>query len=109
MTDVTIPQDVAKMIASFIRSTVGPESSWLNEADLLDPPPAPTLRKQIAHMLGDGLSRERATDYATADAVLAVVADWLEAQPLAPSRAHDGCLARKQRDHDVRLLREETP
>lgn len=109
MTDVTIPQDVAKDYAADLRK-FGPNFTKIHAlADLLDPPPAPTLRELVAARIWPGWGGLWGTyQLDVADAVLAVVADWLAAQPLAPSRAHDGCLARKQRDEDVRLIRGES-
>lgn len=101
MVDVTIPADVAKQIAEFLRSTDGhPDDNAAAEcwADLLDPQP-PTLREQVYDVL---ISEPRGA-LERADAVLAVVADWLAAQPLGQPygvRQHQD-----QRDHDVRLLR----
>lgn len=101
MVDVTIPADVAKQIAEFLRSTDGhPDDNAAAEcwADLLDPQP-PTLREQVYDVL---ISEPRGA-LERADAVLAVVADWLAAQPAYTSTISDG--AALMRDHDVRLLR----
>ena len=99
MPDVTIPADVAKQVAEFLRSTDGhPDDNAAAErwADLLDPPPA-SLREQVADCLV-GLPEVRAHQ---AGLVLAVVADWLAAQPLTHSLAY----APTQRDADVALIR----
>lgn len=76
-------------------------------APAADPQP-PTLREQVRvafYETGYG------SEEAQTDAVLAVVADWLAAQPLAQSCGlpnGEGCFVREQRDHDVRLLRGES-
>lgn len=114
MSDVTIPASTAKEIAWWLRggdTVTDPLPQELAWADLLDPQP-PTLREQLAR-IGRGLAFAGATSMSAemaevvagryADAVLAVVADWLAAQPLPgdnPDRVE-----RRQRDHDVRLLR----
>lgn len=77
-------------------------------ADLLDPQPT-SLREQVAgviHAHFGFTSESLSTYYPSADAVLAVAADWLAAQPL-DSRVTDKSWswARVQRDHYVRLLR----
>lgn len=102
---VIIPADVAKDIAAHFRKVnAGPNSRNEKWADLLDPQP-PSLREQVAEVVrahfgftSDSLSNY----YPSADAVLAVVADWLAAQPMW--EGHIG-VAPHQRDHDVRLLR----
>lgn len=119
MTDVTIPADKAKTIAQYHRDrsnasqhVVSTEAAqWHREtADLLDPQP-PTLREQVRAVIWPkdhtvdpgcvclGCGRHAAITYA----VLAVVADWLAAQPVQQFN-----LADPQRDHDVRLLRGES-
>lgn len=105
--DVTIPADVAKSLALFLRepSTVISTKDGLAWADLLDPKP-PTLREQVVAVQREAWYSDTSTPEATADAVLAVVADWLAAQPLrGSSNSH---LDQPQRDHDVRLLRGES-
>lgn len=115
MTDVTIPADVAKRIAHDYRAlirdreergmVVAQRREW---ADLLDPEP-PTLREQVAkawcaEVYGEfSVSAKSLLDahLEAADAVLAVVADWLAAQPMP----YPDVVTRDQRDHDVRLLR----
>ena len=109
---VQLPADAAKQYAAALRSE---NTSGLGLtphdrdalADLLDPRP-PSLREQVTNVIG----RPEAfgTDVAHADAVLAVVADWLAAQPI-----HDGTAVGLwglepraiQRDRDVRLIRGE--
>lgn len=82
----------------------------LRETDEVGAQP-PSLREQVAQALkdrsGDGIGMRPGTmHYERADAVLAVAADWLAAQPL-DSRVTDKSWswARVQRDHYVRLLR----
>jgi len=100
MTDVTIPQDVAKDYAADLRK-FGPNFTKVHAlADLLDPP-SPTLRETVAAVF-IGVT-DQTTELNLADAVLAVVADWLAAQPLQ-HRAN----GINQRDHDVRPLRGES-
>ena len=78
-------------------------------------PPAPTLREQVYRTITEAWRprlRDRSTALppdAAADAVLAVVADWLAAQPL-----HAGALpsldrCEYQRDRDVALIRDGGP
>lgn len=109
---VEIPADVAKRYAYQIRSRWDCDDTIAPLADLLDP--QPTLREQVAAHIcqavvdASGLTHDAPewdADYA--DAVLAVVADWLAAQPLLPSGIYNS-LADVQRDHDVRLLRGES-
>ena len=69
-----------------------------------DPKP-PTLREQVHRVITEAWRGTLVTPSETADAVLAVVADWLAAQPLATRELSD--FRREQRDHDVRLLRGE--
>lgn len=106
---VIIPADVAKEIATHFRKVnAGPNSRNEKWADLLDPQP-PSLREQVAkawcaEVYGEfsGSAQNPAPDHLdAADAVLAVVADWLAAQP-TPYPNVVNC---RQRDHDVRLLR----
>lgn len=112
---VEIPDDVATLIASYLRRTAEPGRSMHTPdvdawADLIDPKP-PTLREQVAKAWcadyygeDSGSAKNPAPDQLdAADAVLAVVADWLAAQPLAGSLDSYGI--DEQRDHDVRLLR----
>lgn len=106
---VIIPADVAKEIATHFRKVnAGPNSRNEKWADLLDPQP-PSLREQVGTALARGEGRTVAMhdDLRRADAVLAVVADWLAAQPLALGTSHDPaeCVRGHERDHDVRLLR----
>lgn len=103
---VEIPDDVAKRLAAHLRHedgyvSVADANRW---ADLLDPKP-PTLREQVAQFLdslptdfGDGVD----SSDAYAGDLLAVVADWLAAQPLWQSA--DTGVPQRQRDHDVHLL-----
>lgn len=122
MTDtVSIPADKAKTIAQYHRdrSKASPHvvsteaAEWHRQtADLLDPQP-PTLREQVAKEVGDivrlavPLVSHDAPEWDAeqADAVLAVVADWLAAQPLNGSCDGIQLTCGRQRDHDVRLLR----
>ena len=110
---VIIPADVAKEIATHFRKVnAGPNSRNEKWADLLDPQP-PSLREQVGTALARGEGRTVAMhdDLRRADAVLAVVADWLAAQPLvggAVGVSDAAGLTDAQRDHDVRLLRGET-
>lgn len=110
MVDVTIPADVAKQIAEFLRSTDGhPDDNAAAEcwADLLDPQPQ-TLRKKVAEAIWTTLYTTASMPPSAwsggnraADAVLTVVADWLAAQPVP----YPNVVNSRQRDHDVRLLR----
>ena len=105
MTMVEIPDDVAKQIATVLRAEHYAGSARGEWADLLDPQP-PTLREQVARAIcADGWDSCHIKDFheQDADAVLAVVADWLAAQPVQQFN-----LADPQRDHDVRLLRGES-
>ena len=111
---VEIPDDVAKAIADDLRRITAPSNdaarlsrkAW---AALLDPKP-PTLREQVAkawvlgllEVEGGAISAEQVL---AADAVLAVVADWLAAQPLPPVGGNYRPAYVDQRGHDVRLLR----
>ncbi len=69
----------------------------------------PSLREQVAKAwcaayYGEFSGSAKAPDdmqMQSADAVLAVVADWLAAQPMP----YPDVVTRGQRDHDVRLLR----
>lgn len=114
---VEIPDDVAKAIADDLRRITAPSNdaarlsrkAW---AALLDPKP-PTLREQVAkawcaEIYGEysGSAKNPSPDHLdAADAVLAVVADWLAAQPLPPVGGNYRPAYVDQRDHDVRLLR----
>lgn len=77
-----------------------------------DPKP-PTLREQVAkawcaEIYGEysGSAKNPSPDHLdAADAVLAVVADWLAAQPLPPVGGNYRPAYVDQRGHDVRLLR----
>lgn len=103
---VEIPDDVAKDYAADLRK-FGPRFTKVHAlADLLDPQP-PTLREQVTAVLDrePQWTDEPYTSQELADAVLAVVADWLVAQPLDDPLAPK---AHAQRDHDVRLLRGES-
>jgi hypothetical protein len=75
-------------------------------ADLLAPS-APTLREQVALALSEYIPGR--TWDAHADAVLAVVADWLAAQPVVPNCGSaidgDGCFVQDQRAADVAFIR----
>ena len=74
-------------------------------------PPAPTLREQVLGVIRAAWYSDDSTPEGTADAVLAVVADWLAAQPLmSPEETMRLGLSRPltrddQRNHDVRLIR----
>lgn len=106
---VIIPADVAKEIATHFRKVnAGPNSRNEKWADLLDPQPEPpSLRERVRDTLwatfysADTLSAPWPGGDRAADAVLAVVADWLAAQPLA----HRSNPVEGQRNLDVRLLR----
>ena len=81
MTDITIPQDVAKYHANRLREpamSMPPSVEDRELADLLDPP-APTLRERVAEALGTVPSGEDWTYEAVA--ALAVIADAVEALP----------------------------
>lgn len=106
---VEIPDDVATLIASYLRRTAEPGRSMHTPdvdawADLLDPKPS-TLREQVVHEFRkfDIHWDDDAADV-IADAVLTVVADWLAAQPMP----YPDVVTRGQRDYDVRLLRGES-
>lgn len=106
---VEIPDDVAKQIATVLRAEHYAGSARGEWADLLDPQP-PTLREQVARAIcADGWDSCHIKDFheQDADAVLAVVADWLAAQPLVTQHGSDVAVL-DQRDHDVRLLRGES-
>ncbi len=79
MSDVTIPADVAKRMAEYLRRGPGqnsPAGPFLGWADLLDPKP-PTLRDEVAAALADcGIT---ATYEHRAPLVLAVVKARIEA------------------------------
>lgn len=110
---VEIPDARAKDIAAWLRAASDlsvprqntPMPEW---ADLLDPEP-PSLREQVAKAwcaayYGEFSGSAKAPDdmqMQSADAVVAVVADWLAAQPMP----YPDVVTRGQRDHDVRLLR----
>lgn len=111
---VEIPDGVAKREAERLRWLAGQEEQRCGGkgtgesprlyaiADLLDPS-APTLREQVALALSEYIPGR--TWDAHADAVLAVVADWLAAQPLHDENdAREWC--RNQRAHDVALIRD---
>jgi len=117
--DVTLPADVAKTLAVYHRdrsklslNVVSRDAAqWHREvADLLDPQP-PTLREQVLGVIRAAWYSDDSTPEGTADAVLAVVADWLAAQPLmSPEETMRLGLSRPltrddQRNHDVRLIR----
>ena len=78
-----------------------------------DAPKPPQLREQVAkawcaEFYGETSRSAQQPDpdqLEAADAVLAVVADWLAAQPLDWPASTDAKSRRIQRDHDVRLLR----
>lgn len=113
---VEIPDDVAKDIARWMREEVAATPSGYRRdwADLLDPKP-PTLREQVAKEVATIVRASMPSlthdapewDAEHADAVLAVVADWLATQPLAENPGYM-VIGDQQRDHDVRLLRGET-
>lgn len=103
---VAVPTEQAQWWADRIRSRSAIDYQQL--ADLLDPEPEPpSLREQaVAAFRKAALDRDwnledDGEDGEIADAVLAVVADWLAAQPLA----HRSNPVEGQRNHDVRLLR----
>ena len=120
MTDVTIDEAKARGLAAYARvnapSSTGQHAKWLTDlADLLDPP-APTLRELVKHAIHAANEQRGFCAHAMpsevsdwhaleADAVLAAVADWLEAQPLDDEHSLD---TGAQRDRDVRLLRGES-
>ena len=118
MTDVTIPQDVAKRMAAEFRAVANLSGDDYNEserallrshADLLDPPPL-SLREQVAeHLAGRPLTECDWPDtwLRDADAILTVVANWLAAQPLAPRNDAGLIFGIDQRNHDVHLIRGE--
>ena len=107
---ITIPQDVAKRWAGAIRGS--DDAVYLRAlADLLDPPPL-SLREQVAtHLASRPLTECDWPDtwLRAADAVLAVVADWLAAQPrrVGFDTVAEAAAALEQRAYDVRLLRGE--
>lgn len=105
---VIIPADVAKEIATHFRKVnAGPNSRNEKWADLLDPRP-PSLREQALEAASAAWRNTQAQEDVVeniADAVLAVVADWLAAQPLHPDDEGNLPRCEHQRDHDVRLLR----
>lgn len=108
---VEIPDDVAKQFAAALRSenTSGMGLTAHDRdhlADLLDPQP-PTLREQVLGVIRAAWYSDDSTPEGTADAVLAVVADWLAEQPLWIPNDKIGVCGH-QRDHDVRLLRGES-
>ena len=117
-----------RTVAPLVQISVGMWNDLLNRIaeieDRLSPPDAaadpkpPTLREQVAEVVssnaairGVGIALGDAIGQGAADAVLAVVADWLAAQPV-----HDGTAAGlwaleprlAQRANDVRLLRGES-
>lgn len=104
MTDVTIPADVAKDMATFFRGdNDGPDHDGFQRwADLLDPKP-PTLREKVAEALRQPW---RGPDD-TADRVLAVIADEMAKRPLAGGGSNVESLRGIQRDADVAWLRGE--
>ena len=119
---VEIPDDVAKREAERLRWLAGQEEQRCGGkgtgesprlyaiADLLDPF-GPTLREQVLGVIRAAWYSDYSTPEGTADAVLAVVADWLAAQPLmSPEETMRLGLSRPltrddQRNHDVRLIR----
>jgi len=110
--DVTIPADLAKAYAVWLRRiAVDGQDDHRTLADLLDPKP-PTLREQVAVAMDYCWENTGATRQQDADSVLAVVADWLAAQPVVPNCGSsvdgDGCFVKDQRAADVRLLRGES-
>jgi len=92
MTDVTIPADVAKRMADWMRHNAVSYNSraGLHEwADLLDPKP-PTLRERVADaFLTLGRRPEPTTAEEAADAVLTVVRDAVAAMKGAPGIGFD--------------------
>lgn len=86
MTDVTIPREMAKDIANYLRYQMGREGMPMplaGYADLLDPPP-PSLRDEVAEAIAgsyrnDGAWKIKWQEHA--DAVLAVVRRHVEALP----------------------------
>ena len=107
--DVTIPQDVAKQIAERLRGINGnrPTSTDREIADLLDPP-SPSLRNQVAKAIYPDYKDPRLPHQIhLADTVLAVVANWLAAQPLVSVSIGGYATLIDQRNHDVRLIRGE--
>ena len=112
MNDVTIPADEAKRTADGARAmsanlrSVGQTSraDFLdNVADLLDPRP-PSLREQVAEKLRNTSVGHR---WDMADDVLAVVADWLAAQPAVDWDGTERDIPLIRRDDAVALIRGE--
>lgn len=111
MTDsISIPADVARMMADYFREIVNgthpnsnPGEGW---ADLLDPQP-PTLREQTIKVIEEYLfGRVSAGGIAAlAERLNALHADWLAAQPLVEVPGYI-VIGDAQRDHDVRLIRD---
>jgi len=110
-----------RTVAPLVQISVGMWNDLLNRIaeieDRLSPPDAaadpkpPTLREKVVAVHREAWYSDTSTPEATADAVLAVVAHWLAAQPV-----HDGTAAGlwaleprlAQRANDVRLLRGES-
>lgn len=115
--NVSIPAEEARSLAEFLRNTDShPDINRLAErwADLLDPQP-PTLREQVANALLDvpyawPATPDEDADLARryADAAIAVVADWLAAQPLVASGPLYFEFTAEQRENDLSLLRGES-
>lgn len=112
--DVTIDRETARVLAQYHRDRskasrrlVSPEAAAWHEsiAKRLDPPRS--LRDEVAEALRPTSATWSHSD--PADVVLAVVADWLAAQPVVPNcgdaKTGDGCYVANQRANDVRLLR----
>jgi hypothetical protein len=108
---VTIPADVAKRLAEFVRDRIDDEESITSRlaikqaADLLDPKP-PTLREQVASKVSAAIGSAYPTmlhdapehDHYWADAILAVVrdtvADSLGIDPGGADGWHDDTCSR---------------
>jgi hypothetical protein len=114
MTDVTIPADVAKNEAAYLRSQalglrsldkyLGMAARLHRVADLLDPPTL-TLREKVARVSrvwhGWGADTDpMPCELDEADAVLAVIADEMAKRPDA-----SGLNWQQQRDADLAWLR----
>ena len=86
---VTIPADTARSIAEELRATARMHvrgepghSELLAHADLLDPPPPPSLRDDAAVEIARWMDTDEGEDVAV-DAVLAVVRQHVEALDVA--------------------------
>ena len=103
---ITIPQDVAKRHAETLRQYRGRGMTYGEAeriADLLDPPLS--LRDQVHAAVWKHSTDTGAWTVKVTDAVITVVANWLEAQPIAVEVSPSYSVG--QRAHDVRLIRGE--